>query len=476
MTFRIPRLRRKPRCEHLNRNIMPIYVPKRAYNPTRLADGTSAATASASSATSSSSPTSASPLTTAMADDYDDDIDAEGELDEDGDGPAAAATPGGPPVRRRRPVVGLTPAQRRSAIRRSNAAAGTQQRRTLATMAFLLRGHLPPSPPLRQRRNIPPLPLPTPPAAAAAVPPELSLPDLPPHSRPRTYVMRPPSPGNMDLALPPLRPMSDAPPPPASGVLPTLQAPPRAPALPELRAPLPLPSHYPAQQTPPQQQGPPTATTPSAPPNAAPPMRPAMSPPTNSNPPAHFLHMQPGIPAPPPFMTGGLMQWPPMTMAPMPNGMEPPMLAGFPMMPPVPAMHAMPPLLADPLVTASSIAQAGTERDILHLLRLEQQPAAEGDVLTGGSAASAHSHGHGHGRPAAPPALDGLEYFEPEDIGERGVPRLNRPRHTRFVRAALTARFPHAFVGLDASRPWLMYWGLTASSVLGVDVTEHRGR
>src|SRR6202012_1829712 len=93
------------------------------------------------------------------------------------------------------------------------------------------------------------------------------------------------------------------------------------------------------------------------------------------------------------------------------------------------------------------------------------------------SSAHGHGHGHAHGRAAAaPPALDGLEYFEPEDIGERGVPRLNRPRHTRFVRAALTARFPQAFVGLDASRPWLVYWGLTALSVLGVDVTEHRGR
>ena len=417
-----------------------------------------------------------------MADDYDDGIDAEGELDEDGDGPAAAATPGGPPVRRRRPVVGLTPAQRRSVIRRSNAAAGTQQRRTLATMAFLLRGHLPPSPPLRQRRNIPPLPLPTPPAAAA-VPPELSLPDLPPHSRPRTYVMRPPSPGNMDLALPPLRPMSDAPPPPASGVLPTLQAPPRAPALPELRAPLALPSQYPTQQTPPQHQGPPTAS--SAPPNAAPPMRPAMSPPTNNNPPTHFPHMQPGIPAPPPFMTGGapLAQWPPMTMALMPPNGPPPDDAGGVPDDAARSRHARHAAAARRPARHRELDRAGR-----HRARRPAPPAARAaarrrgvgagpGALTGGSAESrSHSHGHGHGRPAAPPALDGLEYFEPEDIGERGVPRLNRPRHTRFVRAALTARFPHAFVGLDASRPWLMYWGLTASSVLGVDVTEHRGR
>jgi hypothetical protein len=466
MTVGIQRLRRKPRCEQLNRNIMPIYVPSRSSNSARLADGTSTGpSASTSSITSSS-----------LGPDYDEELDGDGEMDDDDDDDPAAPSTSAPAVRRRRPAFGLTPAQRRSAIRRSNAAAGTQQRRTLASMAFLLRQRIPPSPPPRQRRNIPPLPLPTPPAASAAAssPTDLSLPDLPPHSRPRTYMMRPPSPGNMDLDLPPLRPAGSAPP-PATGVLPTLQAAPRAPALPELRAPLPLPSRH--LQPAPGQQHSPTASSPTTATPAAP------SP--NANLPMHFPHMQPGIPAPPPFMTGGapLAQWPP-PMAFPPTARHPTMLAGFPMMPPVPALHAMPPLLVDPLVTTSSVAQSGAERDILHLLRLEQQPpppppAAVEEVgpgpgaLTGGSAESrSHSHGHGHGAARA----DGLEYFEPEDIGERGVPRLNRPRHTRFVRAALTARFPHAFVGLDASRPWLLYWGLTALSVLGVDVTEHRGR
>ena len=61
----------------------------------------------------------------------------------------------------------------------------------------------------------------------------------------------------------------------------------------------------------------------------------------------------------------------------------------------------------------------------------------------------------------------------PFDFNEFGLPELRREDHVDFLHENLS-RFPSAFVGLDASRPWLVYWGLMGLYFLGEDVTPKR--
>jgi prenyltransferase beta subunit len=57
------------------------------------------------------------------------------------------------------------------------------------------------------------------------------------------------------------------------------------------------------------------------------------------------------------------------------------------------------------------------------------------------------------------------------------IPPLNRPRHASYLtRLGLMPLLPRAFVGLDASRTWMMYWVLCALKLLGEDITPHRDR
>ena len=56
-----------------------------------------------------------------------------------------------------------------------------------------------------------------------------------------------------------------------------------------------------------------------------------------------------------------------------------------------------------------------------------------------------------------------------------GLPKLNREKHVRFLHRSLTP-LPAEAVGSDASRPWMVYWALTALSILGEDVTPYRER
>lgn len=56
-----------------------------------------------------------------------------------------------------------------------------------------------------------------------------------------------------------------------------------------------------------------------------------------------------------------------------------------------------------------------------------------------------------------------------------GVPNLVRNKHIQFLRRSLEA-MPAAFVGFDASRPWVIYWALTALSLLGEDTERYRER
>jgi protein farnesyltransferase subunit beta len=63
----------------------------------------------------------------------------------------------------------------------------------------------------------------------------------------------------------------------------------------------------------------------------------------------------------------------------------------------------------------------------------------------------------------------------PFEFNEFGVPRLERDNHINFLYDSL-GEYPAGFVGLDASRPWMLYWALTGLSILGEDVTSYRER
>ncbi len=70
-----------------------------------------------------------------------------------------------------------------------------------------------------------------------------------------------------------------------------------------------------------------------------------------------------------------------------------------------------------------------------------------------------------------------LPFLSAEDnavaYNEHGVPSLDRERHIRFLHQSL-GRLPGRFVAADASRPWFLYWCLSAMAMLGEDVTQYR--
>ena len=63
----------------------------------------------------------------------------------------------------------------------------------------------------------------------------------------------------------------------------------------------------------------------------------------------------------------------------------------------------------------------------------------------------------------------------PLEFNEFGVPDLMKEYHAAFLEQNLS-RFPSQFVGLDASRPWMIYWGLIGLYLLGEDITLKRHR
>lgn len=71
------------------------------------------------------------------------------------------------------------------------------------------------------------------------------------------------------------------------------------------------------------------------------------------------------------------------------------------------------------------------------------------------------------------PFLKGRDPTLKSPFSEHGVPQLYRHVHKAFLIDALSA-YPANFVGLDASRPWMVYWALTGLSILGEDVTKYR--
>ncbi|KAK3303427.1 terpenoid cyclases/protein prenyltransferase alpha-alpha toroid [Chaetomium strumarium] len=69
------------------------------------------------------------------------------------------------------------------------------------------------------------------------------------------------------------------------------------------------------------------------------------------------------------------------------------------------------------------------------------------------------------------PSLSGED--ESVEYNGHGVPGLSRERHVNFLRKSL-GKLPGAYVAADASRPWYLYWCLSALTMLGEDVTSYR--
>lgn len=63
----------------------------------------------------------------------------------------------------------------------------------------------------------------------------------------------------------------------------------------------------------------------------------------------------------------------------------------------------------------------------------------------------------------------------PFDFNEFGLPSLEKEEHVQFLQENL-AEFPAPFVGIDASRPWMVYWALLGLYLLGEDVSPFRSR
>ena len=104
-----------------------------------------------------------------------------------------------------------------------------------------------------------------------------------------------------------------------------------------------------------------------------------------------------------------------------------------------PAFSSLP-LLTDPVSTSTSTAQAGTVQECLPLLRAALD---------------------------TPPETSGLN--------DSGAPRLDREAHIEFLENAL-GQFPANFVGIESSRPWMVYWGLMGLYFLGEDTSSFANR
>lgn len=74
------------------------------------------------------------------------------------------------------------------------------------------------------------------------------------------------------------------------------------------------------------------------------------------------------------------------------------------------------------------------------------------------------------------PFLLGIEdpTRNPFDFNEFGVPRLERIDHVEFLIDGLESLYPPEFAGLDAARPWMVYWAMNGLSIMGHDVSKYR--
>lgn len=106
----------------------------------------------------------------------------------------------------------------------------------------------------------------------------------------------------------------------------------------------------------------------------------------------------------------------------------------------IPAHFLTLPPLRDSLQTQTSQLQEATEKECMPLLNAANDPSQN-----------------------------------PFNFNEYGVPQLISEAHVSFLEENL-GRFPAPFVGLDASRPWMVYWALLGFYYLGKDVTSYRVR
>ncbi|KAH8428245.1 CAAX farnesyltransferase subunit beta RAM1 [Aspergillus melleus] len=73
------------------------------------------------------------------------------------------------------------------------------------------------------------------------------------------------------------------------------------------------------------------------------------------------------------------------------------------------------------------------------------------------------------------PFLAGTQSSQRGTLNQFGVPALKRDDHIAFLYDSLED-YPGSFVGLDASRPWLVYWALAGLSLLEEDISKFNYR
>ncbi|PTU24265.1 hypothetical protein P175DRAFT_0505943 [Aspergillus ochraceoroseus IBT 24754] len=73
------------------------------------------------------------------------------------------------------------------------------------------------------------------------------------------------------------------------------------------------------------------------------------------------------------------------------------------------------------------------------------------------------------------PFLKGIHANQQDPLNRHGVPPLKRDEHISYLYDSLED-YPASFVGLDASRPWMVYWALAGLCLLGEDVSKYRER
>ncbi|KAI9752990.1 MAG: hypothetical protein M4579_005375 [Chaenotheca gracillima] len=112
----------------------------------------------------------------------------------------------------------------------------------------------------------------------------------------------------------------------------------------------------------------------------------------------------------------------------------------------IPSLFTNPPFLKDPLTTVTSEAQDAVVEQCLPFM-------------------------------SGAPVADDEDDADPETLtpNARGVPRLLRQKHVEFLEGAL-GKLPAGFMGMDATRPWMLYWALNGLMLLGEDISVYRER
>lgn len=69
------------------------------------------------------------------------------------------------------------------------------------------------------------------------------------------------------------------------------------------------------------------------------------------------------------------------------------------------------------------------------------------------------------------PFLEGNPHGFP--LNSCGLPKLQRQSHINMLKMGL-GDYPAPFAAMDASRPWIVYWGLQGLSALGYDISNYQ--